>query len=132
MSSVSELKKLHEAGQFTIGGRVYEMSKMPWKEAKKIFAYLTVVAGELELGQMGFIDTPKFEVEIEPKLLSYMMVDGFKLSTIPDYFDDYPCDYVQFVTMSIQGFAAPFLPETATSSPSQAEEDQIVTLKKPM
>lgn len=126
------IKEIYKKGFFDIGERRYEFSKMPFKKAKKIFAYLTAIAGELELGQLGFIDSPKFDDEIEPLLMKYMLVDGFKIDTIDDHFDENQSDYIQFVTMSIQGFAAPFLPEASTASASKVKESQTTTFKKPM
>ena len=126
------IKAIYEKGCFDIADRKYQFSKMPFKSGKKIFAYLTTIAGELENGQLGFIDSVKFDSEIEPLLIKYILVDGFKLDTIPDHFEDYPSDYIQFVTMAIQGFAAPFLPEAATVSASRQKESQSTTFKKPM
>ena len=61
-----------------------------------------------------------------------MLFDGFKIDTIDDHFDEYPSDYIEFVTMSIQGFSAPFLPEVRTASASKAKEGQLTTFKKQM
>lgn len=126
------IKAIRAKGFFDVNGNKYQFSKMPFKKAKKIFAYLTLIAGELELGQLGFIDTPKFEDEIEPLLMQYMLVDGFKIDTVDEHFDENPSDYIEFVTTAIQGFAAPFLPEVSTASASKAKESQVTTLKKPM
>jgi hypothetical protein len=126
------IKAIRAKGFFDIGGRKYEFTKMPFKKAKKIFAYLTAIAGELEQGQLGFIDSVKFDSEIEPLLMQYMLADGFKLDTIEDHFDENPSDYIGFVTLSIQGFAAPFLPEANTASASKVKESQTTTFKKQM
>ena len=126
------IKAIYEKGYFDVGDRKYELSKMPFKKAKKIFAYLTAIATQIEAGQLGFIDSDKFENDIEPLLFQFMLVDGFKLETIDDHFDDYPGDYIEFVTMSTQGFAAPFIPEVRTASASAAKESQPTTLKKQM
>jgi hypothetical protein len=128
----SKIKEIYKKGFFDIGENKYQFSKMPFKKAKKIFAYLTSIASELELGRLGFLDSPKFDDEIEPLLFQYMLFDGFKIDTIDDHFDEYPSDYIEFVTMSIQGFSAPFLPEVRTASASKAKEGQLTTFKKQM
>lgn len=132
MNQLSAIKQIHESGGFDVGSRQYTFAKMPYKIGKKIFAYLTVVASDLEAGNMGFIDSDKFEKDIEPLLMKYVLIDGFKLDTVPDHFDEYPGDYMQFVMMSLQGFAAPFLPESATNSHLTEQDQKTVTLKKPM
>ena len=130
--ALAELKALHENGEFKIGDRVYGIGKMPFKLGRKMCAYLTVIAEELERGQLGFIDSAKFESEIEPLLIEYTLVDGMKLSTIPEHFDEYPGDFMQFVTSAIQSYAAPFMCGSGTNSPSQQEEETVTTLRKPM
>jgi hypothetical protein len=130
--SHARIKALYKKGFFDIGDNKYQFSKMPFKKSKKIFSYLTSIASELELGRLGFLDSPKFDDEIEPLLFQYMLLDGFKLETIDDHFDEYPSDYIEFVTMSIQGFSAPFLPEVRTASASEVKEDQPTTFKKQM
>jgi len=132
MDQLSAIKDIYKKGGFDIGDRRYTFAKMPFKKAKKIFAYMTTVAGELESGNLGFIDSDKFDNDIEPLLMQYVLVDGFKLDTTPEHFNEHMSDYTQFVMMSLQGFSAPFLPEANTALASKAEESQATTLKKPM
>ena len=131
-ASVAAIKAIHEQGGFNIDGRKYSFIKMPFKKAKKIYAYLTVIAGQLEKGNLAFLDSDKFDNEIEPLLMQFTMVDGFKLNTLENHFDDFTCDYNQFVITAIQGFAAPFLPEAPTASASKSSASQATTLKKQM
>jgi hypothetical protein len=130
--SHAQIKALYKKGFFQIGENKYEFIKMPFKKAKKIFAYLTAIAGKLDAGNLEFLDSEKFDDEIEPLLFEYMLFDGFKLDTLDEHFDEYPSDYIEFVTMSIQGFAAPFLPEAPTASASKVKENQPTILKKQM
>lgn len=129
---IAALKALYAAGGFTIADRKYSFSKMPFKLGKKIYAYFTVIAPTLETGNLSFLDSLKFENEIEPLLMQYVLMNGFKLDTIAEHFDEFPADYTQFVMTSIQGFASPFLPESAISSPLTVAENQPSILKKPM
>ncbi|QMP81678.1 hypothetical protein [Vibrio phage XM1] len=119
---------------FSVDGREYRFTPMPFKVGRKILAYMTTVGDQIERGELGFIDTPKFENEIEPLLLKYTTVDGFKLDTegMLNHFDEHPSDYFQFVINAIQGYAAPFLPGKSMSSNSTYKEPQTTTLKKPM
>lgn len=130
MNQLEQLKALKEG--FTVDNRVYKFNPMPFKIGKKILAYMTTVANEIDSGQLGFIDTPKFENDIEPLLVKYTTVDGFNLNTLEAHFDEHPSDYFQFVVNSLQGFAAPFLPENNISSSSLPKSDQPVILKKQM
>lgn len=119
---------------FSVDDREYKFTPMPFKVGRKILAYMTTVGDQIERGELGFIDTPKFENEIEPLLLKYTTVDGFKLDTegMLNHFDEHPSDYFQFVIKAIQGYAAPFLPGSNTSSNSGSKEQKTVTLTKPM
>lgn len=130
--SIAAIKKIYDDGGFDISERKYTFAKMPFKKGRKLYAYLTVIAAEIEKGQMGFLDSDKFELSIEPLLMQYTMCDGFKLDTIEDHFDEFTSDYNQFVMMSIQGHAAPFLPAASTGSTSTAPANRENTLKKQM
>lgn len=130
MNQLDQLKALKKG--FSVDGRHYKFNPMPFKLGRKILAYMTTVADEIESGKLGFIDTTKFENEIEPLLTKYTMIDGFNLNTLETHFDDYPSDYFQFVVNALQGFAAPFLPGSNISSNSSSKNEQTVTLKKQM
>lgn len=130
MDKIEQLKALSKG--FTIGDRVYTFDKMPFKVGRKVLAFMTIVADEVESGQLGFIDTPKYENDIEPLLIKYTQVNGFNLSTLENHFDDHPSDYCQFVMSALQGFSAPFMPESNMSSHSTSKSQQVTTLKKPM
>lgn len=132
MSQLEQLQALKEG--FTVEGRHYKFNQMPFKIGRKILAYMTTVGDQIERGELGFIDSPKFENEIEPLLLKYTTVDGFKLDTegMTEHFEEHPSDYLQFVVSAIQGYAAPFLPVSNTSSSSGSTKEQTVTLRKPM
>ena len=136
--SIQAMKELYKKGGFTVetadgvDNRNYTFSKMPFRKAKKLFAYLTEIAKDLQVGKLSFFDTPKFENEIEPLLMQYVLFDGFKLDTIPEHFEEFTSDYNQFVTVSIQAFSAPFMVETNTVSHSRVAETQPTTLRKPI
>lgn len=129
---IEELKKIYANGKFEINGRSYELVKMPYKKARKVFAFMTTVANEIDSGQVGFIDSPKFENEIEPLLMQFMTHDGFKLDTMPEHFEEFTVDYMPFVTMAVQVISCPFLPDQNTASTSTAKEGRVHSLKKPM
>lgn len=131
-SQQAAFKELLDKNGFDIGSRQYRFAKMPFKMGKKIFAYLTAVASQLDAGNFSFLDTDKFENDIEPILFDYLLVDGFKLSTLENHFDEFPSDYMQAVVAAIQGFSAPFLPESPTGSASTAQKEVTTTYKKQM
>lgn len=126
------LKQLAAEKQFTIEGMVFELSPMPFKTGRKIVAFLSKVEAELSAGSVSFIDSDEFDKKIEPLLMEYTEQDGFKLSTMHDFWDNNQGKYIQFVTMALQGHAAPFFPGLSTNSHSTATGQQTTTLKKPM
>lgn len=131
MDQLQAFRDLQEKNGFDIDGREYRFVKMPFKIGKKIFSYMTVISDEIEKGRLGFIDTPKFEQEIEPILMQYVTIDGFKLDTLKEHFDENPSDYTQFVMLSLQGFAAPFLSGNGTNSRStETEKTQVLSRKR--
>lgn len=130
-AQMKAFKDLQDKGGFDIDDRQYRFAKMPFKIGKKIFSYMTAIAGEIENGMYSFIDTSKFEDEIEPLLMQYTLFDGHKLDTLEGHFEEFPHDYVQFVATSIQGFAAPFLSGNGTNSRStETEKVQVLSRKR--
>ncbi len=130
--SIKQIKNQYESGKFEVNGNEYGLIKMPYKKARKIFAYMSLVGGDIESGRMDFLDSAKFENEIEPLLMQYLTNDGCKLSTMDDYFDECMEDSAGVIAMAMQLFSSPFLSVPSTSSNSKAQEGQRHTLKKPM
>lgn len=131
-NEIAKYKAIVDKNGFDIKNRKYTFAKMPFKYGKKIFAFATLIGDELDRGRLSFIDTPKFEQEIEPILMSHVMIDGHLLNKVDDHFDEFTGDYPQFVVNSIMGFAAPFFLESLTSSQSTSDEEKVVTYKKQM
>lgn len=129
---LAQYQILKEKGGFDIDDRQYRFSKMPFKVGKKVYAYMTTVGAQVEAGLLGFIDSEKFDSEIEPLLMQYTLCDGFKLDTLEDHFEEHCGDYTQFVIMSMMGYSAPFFLGSVTSSASTPQKNQTRTLKKQM
>ena len=131
MAGIEQLQEIKEAGSHTVNGREYEFNQMQFKQAKKVFAYFTEVANDLEAGRLGFIDTKRFE-EIEKILWDNVLFDGMQISKMPHHWGTYTQDYMEVVSVSLGVFSVPFLPESPTNSESESAEPVKTISRKPM
>jgi len=131
MSSIDNLKEIHEAGEFEVNGRTYRFTQMSFKDAKRVFAYFTEIANDIEQGRMGFIDTKRFE-EIEKVLWSHVMYDDMQVSKMPQHWGAHTSDYMPLVSVALGVFSVPFLPDSDTSSQSMSTGKAKTISRKPM
>lgn len=131
-TALTAIKAIYKKGFFEIGDNKYTFTKMPWKKGKRIHHWLTDNADQLEEGKLGCLDTPYFEDVIEPLLFQYTLVDGCKVSTVENHFDENTGDYNEFILTSTYGHSAPFIREVDTASASESKESLPVILKKQM
>ena len=129
-SEKAKLNEMLEKNGFDIGENKYRFAKMPFKKGRKIFSYMTIIAPMLDRNNLSFIDSEKFEDEIEPVLFKHLLVNDCLLSTLPDHFEEHTGEYEEAIVAAIQGFSAPFLPETASSSALDSRKEQTTTFKK--
>lgn len=102
------IKAVYEDKVATINGRDYGFTPFTHKERKRVFAFYSLVAKELQKENFSFMDTPKME-EIEKILMDRITYEGVQLSKFEKHFEKYPEDYVQFIVTALPVVSYPFL-----------------------
>jgi hypothetical protein len=125
------LKAVVDDGCAEINGRSYEFSKVPFKEARKVFAFYSSVQDQLGHSNLWFLESQEFEA-VEKIIESRILYSGSALNKIGGHWDKYPEDYVIFITTALGVISYPFLPASDTSSQSQEDQQAPTTSKKPM
>tara|TARA_R110000850_G_scaffold95629_2_gene200693 strand:+ start:412 stop:783 length:372 start_codon:yes stop_codon:yes gene_type:complete len=113
------IKSVYEDNSAEINGREYVFTSFNHKQRRKVFAYYTQIASQLEKGNMSFLDSKEFE-HIEKLIEGKVMYDGNLLSVLnksdqENHWNNFGEDYIIFVTTAISVISYPFLKGSITS-----------------
>lgn len=129
--ALEQIKAVYDDGFAEINGREYHFLKMRHEQRRKVFAFYTAVAHEVQSGSFAFMDTPKF-AEVEKVMFNSITFDGSLISKLPEHWEEYAEDYVTLVATALGVMSFPFLRGRLTDSTSQADQNRLSTSKKPM
>ncbi|MBW2675749.1 MAG: hypothetical protein JRD89_20475 [Deltaproteobacteria bacterium] len=106
---------IDDDGKAEINGRTYQFVKMTHKKRRRVFSYYTHVQKAVQAGDFWFLDSPEF-VAVEEAINSAVMIDGSLLSVIDEkHWEEYPDDYMPFISTARGVISYPFLSGNATS-----------------
>jgi hypothetical protein len=130
-AALEQIKAVYDDGLAEINEREYHFLKMRHEQRRKVFAFYTAVAHEVQNGSFAFMDTPKF-AEIEKVMFNSITFDGSLLTKLPEHWEEYSEDYVTLVATALGVISYPFLRGRLTDSTYQADQNQPSTFKKPI
>ena len=125
------IKAVYDDGEAEINGRVYEFTKMRHESRRRVFAFYTSIANELQNGSFMFLDTPAFN-DVEKVINKAVLYDGSALAKLPEHWDEYPEDYITFISTALGVISYPFLRGSNTNSQSQERAKASRKSLKPM
>jgi len=102
------IKAVYDDGFAEINGREYELTKTTHKKRRKVFAFYSRVTPLIEKRDFSFLDWPEWET-LEDVIGGIVLHDGVQLSKRPDHWDQFPGDYLQFISVILPVLAYPFL-----------------------
>jgi len=105
---LDNIEQIYKDKEAEINGRIYKITKVNHEKRKKIFAYMMKVQHQISAGDLSFIDSVEFK-KVEDIICGLVLLDGVLLSKINDHWDNYPEDYLKFVTSMLMVFSFPFL-----------------------
>lgn len=109
------IRAVFEDGEAEINDRKYCFTAMTHKKRRKVFAFYTKVAAQVERKDMSFIDTPEFEA-VEAVVNDAVTYNDSLLSRLGDaHWEKYPNDYVTFIMTALPVISFPFFPADPTS-----------------
>lgn len=129
--ALSMIKAVYDDGVAEINGREYHFTKMRHEKRRRIFAFYTSIANELQSGSFAFLDSKNFS-DIEKLINDSILFDGSLISKMPDHWDEYPEDYITFVSTALGVISYPFLRGNSSGLQSHQEESQSQKSLKPM
>lgn len=113
-SQMAVVKAVYEDGMAEINGTEYVFGKVNHKIRRKIYAFYTGIAQEVQRGSFEFLDRPDYQ-SIENVIGDNILVNDMQISKIPGYWDNKPEDYLKLITTSMAVFSYPFLRGNAGS-----------------
>jgi len=109
------VKAVYDDGHAEINGRSYVFLKMTHKQRRRVFAFYTRVARAVNAEDFSFLDAPDFE-PVEAVILNAVTLDGSLLSKLGEkHFEDFPEDYLPFITTAMAVVSYPFLAGSPTA-----------------
>ena len=113
------IRAIYEDGEAEINGRVYRFTKMTHKQRRKVFAFYTSVARDVERNDFSFLDSDRFAA-VEDVINKSVTYNDSLLSVLGDtHWEKYPDDYLQFIPTALGVISYPFLAGADTGSRSE-------------
>ena len=106
--ALAQIKAVYNDQEAEINKRVYKFHGTNHNTRRKIFAFLTGIQNELQAGNFSFLSSPEF-VPIEKDINNIITFDGSLISKLPEHWEDYPEDYIKFISVALQVISYPFL-----------------------
>ena len=108
------IRAVFDDGEAEINGRTYVFVRMTHKKRRRVFAFYTSVAKQVQGGDFSFLDDPRFEA-VESVINNAVTLDGSLLSKLGDaHWEDYAGDYLPFTATALAVISYPFLAASPT------------------
>lgn len=106
---------VYEDKEAEINGRVYCFTKMTHKQRRKVFAFYSRVAKQVEANNFSFLDSPEF-VPVEETVNKTVTYEGSLLSVLGDaHWEAHAEDYLPFIGIALAAISYPFIAGSLTS-----------------
>ena len=106
--ALAKIKEVYEDGVATINGRDYVFTKATHKKRLKVFSYFTGVRDQISKEDFSFMGDDYYE-KIEQTISEIVTYEGSLLCKKPNHWNEYPQDYMLFITTAMGVISYPFL-----------------------
>lgn len=106
--SLKMIRDIYEDSIATINGRDYCFTKCTHNDRRKVFAFFSSIQKQVQGGDFSFLDRPDFQA-IERTMCDRITFDGIQVSKRATHWEDYPEDYLQFVSVAMGVISYPFM-----------------------
>jgi hypothetical protein len=125
------IKAVYDDGFAEINGREYHFLDMRHQQRRSVFAFFSSIQRDIQRQDFSFLDDPRFK-NVEKIIESSVSIDDSLLAKLPNHWEDYPQDYLKFVSTALAVISYPFMPASATGSQSPGVPAQKTSSKKPI
>ena len=102
------IKAVYEEGVATINGRDYVFTAIPHRKRLKVFAFFTEHQESVQNNNWSFLGLPEWDA-VQKLICSAVTFENSALTKKPTHWDDYPEDFLMFVSTALGVFSYPFL-----------------------
>jgi len=107
------LKAVYDDGFAEINGRKYVFNKTTHKKRLKVFAFFTSVQHLMSNGNFSFMDGEEFDSVVDV-IGGVVSIDNELLIKKKFHWEEYPEDYLKFITTALGVISYPFLDVNGT------------------
>ena len=105
------IKAVYEDQEAEINGRIYKFTKLTHPLRLQVFSFYSKLASQLQGGDMSFLTSNEFK-PVSKLIEDRINFEGSSISKTKDHWEEYPEDYVLFVTTALSVISYPFLKGT--------------------
>lgn len=106
--ALAMMKAVHEDKCAEINGREYHLTGIDHRRRRKVFAFFSHVQNDINQGDFWFLDSDDWQ-EVEKVIENCTMFEGDLISKRKGHWDEYPEDYMLFVSTMLGALSYPFL-----------------------
>lgn len=107
-NALTQIKAVFDDGVATINGRDYVFTKATHKKRLKVFSYFTGVREMMARHDFSFMGDDSYD-DIEKTVGELVTFEGSLLAKKPNHWNEYPEDYMKFMTTALGVISYPFL-----------------------
>jgi hypothetical protein len=112
--ALSMIKAVYDDGIAEINGREYKFLGTTHIKRRRVFAFYSSLQQTIKSGDMRFLDSPEF-VPVEKVINEMVEINGSILTKSPDHWEEFPEDYMQFISIAMGVISYPFLRGSLTA-----------------
>ena len=104
---IEQLNDWTERSAFDINGREYKLSKLSHQFRLEVVAIYSQIESNLTMGNYGFLMNKDFK-DVMKKVDDKILFDNSQISKLPNHFEEYAEDYLDYVAISLKVISYPF------------------------
>lgn len=104
---LKQLDEWTEDSAFPVNGNVYKISKLSHQFRLEVVAIYSQIEANITTGNYGFLMNKDFK-EVMKKVDEKILFDNSQISKLPNHFEEYAEDYLDYVAISLKVISYPF------------------------
>lgn len=106
--AMAMIKAVADDGVATINDRDYEIKKFNHVDRTTVFAFYSRIGNQIKAGDFSFLTDDQFS-KVMKIIEDRVIFDGMQISKMRNHWDEYPEDYLQFVSTMLAVVSYPFM-----------------------
>lgn len=107
-AAMNMIKAVADEGVATINGRDYEIKKFNHVDRCTVFAFYSRISPKVQAGDFSFLTDPEF-AKVMKIIEDRVTFDDMQISKMKNHWDEYPEDYLQFISTMLAVVSYPFM-----------------------